>query len=111
MKSNTFFDTLTAMLCCFLCDVFVYVLDLAAFREIFSKAKHVAILTGAGVSAESGVPTFRGAGGYWRKWQAQVSHHRTSLNLLIWVHFSSVLYENLAFQSIMNAFSESASQQ
>lgn len=45
--------------------------DLAAFREIFSKAKHVAIMTGAGVSAESGVPTFRGAGGYWRKWQAQ----------------------------------------
>ncbi|XP_061586851.1 NAD-dependent protein deacylase sirtuin-5, mitochondrial-like, partial [Cololabis saira] len=25
----------------------------------------------AGVSAESGVPTFRGAGGFWRKWQAQ----------------------------------------
>ncbi|XP_030228839.1 NAD-dependent protein deacylase sirtuin-5, mitochondrial isoform X1 [Gadus morhua] len=45
--------------------------DLAAFRDIFSKAKHVVILTGAGVSAESGVPTFRGAGGYWRKWQAQ----------------------------------------
>ncbi|XP_019958140.2 NAD-dependent protein deacylase sirtuin-5, mitochondrial [Paralichthys olivaceus] len=45
--------------------------DLAAFREIFSKTKKVAILTGAGVSAESGVPTFRGAGGYWRKWQAQ----------------------------------------
>ncbi|KAM6962770.1 NAD-dependent protein deacylase sirtuin-5, mitochondrial [Aplochiton taeniatus] len=45
--------------------------DLAAFRELFSKAKHVAILTGAGVSAESGVPTFRGEGGYWRKWQAQ----------------------------------------
>ncbi|XP_034387659.1 NAD-dependent protein deacylase sirtuin-5, mitochondrial isoform X2 [Cyclopterus lumpus] len=45
--------------------------DLAAFREIFSKAKNIAIVTGAGVSAESGVPTFRGAGGYWRKWQAQ----------------------------------------
>uniref|UniRef100_A0A4W6FB09 NAD-dependent protein deacylase sirtuin-5, mitochondrial n=1 Tax=Lates calcarifer TaxID=8187 RepID=A0A4W6FB09_LATCA len=45
--------------------------DLAAFREIFSKANNIAILTGAGVSAESGVPTFRGAGGYWRKWQAQ----------------------------------------
>lgn len=45
--------------------------DLVAFREIFSKAKHIAILTGAGVSAESGVPTFRGEGGYWRKWQAQ----------------------------------------
>ncbi|XP_059198061.1 NAD-dependent protein deacylase sirtuin-5, mitochondrial [Centropristis striata] len=45
--------------------------DLAALREIFSKAQNIAILTGAGVSAESGVPTFRGAGGYWRKWEAQ----------------------------------------
>ncbi|XP_077450704.1 NAD-dependent protein deacylase sirtuin-5, mitochondrial [Stigmatopora argus] len=45
--------------------------DLAAFREHFSKASNIVILTGAGVSAESGVPTFRGKGGYWRKWQAQ----------------------------------------
>ncbi|NXU93623.1 SIR5 deacylase, partial [Xiphorhynchus elegans] len=44
---------------------------LADFREVFAKAKHIAIITGAGVSAESGVPTFRGAGGFWRKWQAQ----------------------------------------
>ena len=29
------------------------------------------VLTGAGVSAESGVPTFRGAGGFWREYQAQ----------------------------------------
>lgn len=45
--------------------------DLAAFRKIFSKANNIAVITGAGVSAESGVPTFRGAGGYWRTWQAQ----------------------------------------
>ncbi|KAH9503490.1 NAD-dependent protein deacylase sirtuin-5, mitochondrial [Bulinus truncatus] len=45
--------------------------DMSKFREIFSKAKHIVVLTGAGVSAESGVPTFRGAGGFWRKWQAQ----------------------------------------
>jgi NAD-dependent deacetylase sirtuin 5 len=44
--------------------------DMAAFREEFAKAKHIVVLTGAGVSAESGVPTFRGAGGFWRKWQA-----------------------------------------
>ncbi|CAL9695503.1 unnamed protein product [Knipowitschia caucasica] len=45
--------------------------DMAAFRETFSKAKNIVVLTGAGVSAESGVPTFRGAGGFWRTWQAQ----------------------------------------
>ncbi|XP_059143435.1 NAD-dependent protein deacylase sirtuin-5, mitochondrial-like isoform X2 [Physella acuta] len=45
--------------------------DMTQFREVFSKAKHIVVLTGAGVSAESGVPTFRGAGGFWRKWQAQ----------------------------------------
>lgn len=45
--------------------------DLAEFRKVFAKAQHIAIITGAGVSAESGVPTFRGAGGFWRKWQAQ----------------------------------------
>lgn len=31
-------------------------------RARFSQAKHVLVLTGAGVSAESGVPTFRGGG-------------------------------------------------
>lgn len=31
------------------------------------------IVTGAGVSAESGVPTFRGPGGYWRNKKVQVS--------------------------------------
>lgn len=35
--------------------------------EAFRKAKSAAVLTGAGVSAESGVPTFRGAGGLWRE--------------------------------------------
>src|SRR5262245_5740552 len=29
------------------------------------EARHVAVLTGAGISAESGLPTFRGAGGLW----------------------------------------------
>src|SRR5437879_4234865 len=38
-------------------------LDRAA--EVLRKAKRIAVLTGAGVSAESGVPTFRGAGGLW----------------------------------------------
>ncbi|CAG2058405.1 unnamed protein product [Timema podura] len=45
--------------------------DLAVFRDIFKKSSNIVVLTGAGVSAESGVPTFRGAGGFWRKYVAQ----------------------------------------
>lgn len=48
--------------------------DMAAFREEVAKAKHIVVLTGAGVSAESGVPTFRGAGGLWRTYSVTVLH-------------------------------------
>jgi len=34
-------------------------------------ARRVTVLTGAGVSAASGVPTFRGAGGLWREFRAE----------------------------------------
>jgi len=33
----------------------------------FRRFQRVAVLTGAGISAESGVPTFRGEGGLWRQ--------------------------------------------
>ena len=35
------------------------------------RAARVTVLTGAGVSAASGVPTFRGAGGLWRNFKAE----------------------------------------
>ena len=35
-------------------------------RALVRNAERIVVLTGAGVSAESGVPTFRGAGGLWR---------------------------------------------
>eukprot|EP01135_Chromosphaera_perkinsii_P000385 Nk52_evm32s78 gene=Nk52_evmTU32s78 len=35
------------------------------------RCKNIVFLTGAGISAESGVPTFRGAGGLWRTYSAQ----------------------------------------
>lgn len=33
--------------------------DMQAFRELFAKARNIVALSGAGISAESGVPTFR----------------------------------------------------
>ncbi len=36
--------------------------------ELVARARHGVALTGAGVSAESGIPTFRGEGGLWRKY-------------------------------------------
>ncbi len=39
-------------------------------KEKLRKAKAVAVLTGAGISAESGVPTFRGDGGLWKQFRA-----------------------------------------
>lgn len=39
-------------------------------KDKLRKAKAVAVLTGAGISAESGVPTFRGDGGLWKQFRA-----------------------------------------
>ncbi len=38
---------------------------LSALQSIARESKKITILTGAGISAESGVPTFRGSEGYW----------------------------------------------
>ncbi|CAG8672491.1 20321_t:CDS:2 [Dentiscutata erythropus] len=37
---------------------------------VLNASKHIVALCGAGLSAESGVPTFRGEGGFWRTFQA-----------------------------------------
>lgn len=47
--------------------------DYEGFKKVLKEAKNIVALTGAGVSAESGIPVFRGAGGWWR------SHRATEL--------------------------------
>ena len=37
----------------------------ARLGDLVAAGRDIAVLTGAGMSAESGVPTFRGAGGFW----------------------------------------------
>jgi NAD-dependent deacetylase len=42
--------------------------SVARAAELLAKARHGIALTGAGVSAESGIPTFRGEGGLWTRY-------------------------------------------
>ncbi len=40
-------------------------------RSLLANAPRVLVMTGAGISAESGVPTFRGPGGLWREFRPE----------------------------------------
>ena len=40
-------------------------------RTHLASARNVTVLTGAGISADSGVPTFRGMEGLWRTYRAE----------------------------------------
>lgn len=46
--------------------------DFAKLKHLLNAAKQVVILSGAGISAESGVPTFRGPKGLWRQLEASI---------------------------------------
>jgi NAD-dependent deacetylase len=41
------------------------------FRQVLGDARAFCVLTGAGISAESGVPTFRGVDGLWKKFKPE----------------------------------------
>ena len=41
------------------------------FIKKLKNAKNIAVLTGAGISAESGIPTFRGIDGIWKKFSPE----------------------------------------
>lgn len=44
--------------------------DVEAFHGTLRSSRRILALCGAGLSASSGLPTFRGAGGFWRRHDA-----------------------------------------
>jgi NAD-dependent SIR2 family protein deacetylase len=44
--------------------------DIQSFTEYLKGCRRILALLGAGISAASGLPTFRGAGGLWRQYDA-----------------------------------------
>ncbi len=46
-------------------------LDTGPLIEVLQEASRVAVLTGSGISAESGIPTFRGEEGLWKKYRPE----------------------------------------
>jgi NAD-dependent deacetylase len=46
-------------------------MNLQLARDLIADADRVLVLTGAGISAESGIPTFRGAGGLWNSYRVE----------------------------------------
>lgn len=45
--------------------------DLERARALVADARRIVVLTGAGVSAESGIPTFRGEAGLWKSYRPE----------------------------------------
>jgi NAD-dependent SIR2 family protein deacetylase len=58
--------------------------NVTGLRNLVHTANRVVVLTGAGISAESGVPTFRGTGGLWRNYQAKLKTSTARCTTAIW---------------------------
>jgi NAD-dependent deacetylase len=68
----------------------------AACRDALARPGHVLALTGAGVSAESGIPTFRGKEGYWtvgsREYHPQELATHAAFDAMPWEVWAWYLY-------------------
>lgn len=49
--------------------------DMSKFKSILKTAEDIVIITGAGLSVESGIPTFRGKDNLWREFDAATLVH------------------------------------
>ena len=80
--------------------------DLTSFSEHLKKSNRILALCGAGLSAASGLPTFRGAGGLWRNNDATelATPEAFELNAgLVWQFYG--YRRHMALQASPNPFS------
>lgn len=78
--------------------------DIAEFNEVLKSSKRVIALCGAGLSAASGLGTFRGAGGMWRNHQATALATPQAFRAdpgLVWLFYS--YRRHMALQAKPNA--------
>lgn len=64
--------------------------DVDAFHDVLRSSKRILALCGAGLSASSGLPTFRGAGGLWRNYDATTLATPTAFGQdpgLVWMFY------------------------
>ncbi|KAJ5759481.1 SIR2 family histone deacetylase [Penicillium odoratum] len=65
--------------------------DIQSFTEYLKGCRRITALVGAGLSAPSGLPTFRGAGGLWRKYRGSSLATPSAFNEnpgLVWQFYS-----------------------
>jgi NAD-dependent deacetylase len=69
--------------------------DIKAVAYQLKNSRHIVAFTGAGISAESGIPTYRGEGGLWTKYDpnlyANINHFRQNPSYY-WNFFKEVRY-------------------
>lgn len=76
----------------------LYDINLKKAAQILKSAKHVTAFTGAGISVESGIPSYRGQGGIWLKYNPRI----LELNYFFnnpedsWSHIRTVFYDYFA---------------
>lgn len=67
----------------------IFIMEKEQIKAEIEASKNIVVLTGAGISAESGVPTFRGEEGLWRKYRPEElatpeAFHRDPLTVWEW---------------------------
>ena len=80
-----------------------------AMASDIKNAQHIVAFTGAGISAESGIPTYRGEGGLWTKYDpnkyASIGYFRQNPSYY-WNFFKDVRYPMLKTVKPNNAHSK-----